>query len=44
MRELLDETVARYPRETGDDRGEWWIAARLGGTAPKPEDVGEAGF
>jgi 1-acyl-sn-glycerol-3-phosphate acyltransferase len=44
MRELLDETVARYPRGAEDDRGEWWIAARLGGTAAKPEDVGEAGF
>jgi 1-acyl-sn-glycerol-3-phosphate acyltransferase len=44
MRELLDETVARYPRGAEDDRGEWWIPARLGGAAPKPEEVGEAGF
>jgi 1-acyl-sn-glycerol-3-phosphate acyltransferase len=38
MRELLDETVARYPGE----RASWWIPARLGGTAPLPADVGEA--
>jgi 1-acyl-sn-glycerol-3-phosphate acyltransferase len=44
MRALLDETVARYPRGAPDDeRGEWWIPARLGGTAPTPEEVGEAG-
>lgn len=37
MRALLDETVARYPGE----RDAWYLPARLGGGAPKPEDVGE---
>lgn len=37
MRVLLDETVARYP----GDRASWWIPARLGGTAPWPDEVGE---
>ena len=30
MRELLDETVARYPFEGSP----WWVPARLGGSAP----------
>lgn len=37
MRQLLDETVARYP----GDPSAWYLPARLGGSAPKPEDVGE---
>jgi 1-acyl-sn-glycerol-3-phosphate acyltransferase len=37
MRALLEETVARYPSEPAA----WYIPARLGGSAPAPEDVGE---
>jgi 1-acyl-sn-glycerol-3-phosphate acyltransferase len=35
MRELLDETVARYPYEGSP----WWIPARLGGSAPTLEEA-----
>lgn len=38
MREVLDQTVARYPAEPGA----WYIPARLGGSAPTPQEVGEA--
>ena len=37
MRELLDETVARYPYEGSP----WWVPARLGGSAPSPEQAEE---
>ena len=37
MTRLLDETVARYPKPAGQDL--WWVPARLGGTAPTPEQV-----
>lgn len=37
MRELLDETVARYP-VTGSP---WWVPRRLGGTAPTLEQAEE---
>jgi hypothetical protein len=35
MRELLDQTVARYPYEGSH----WWIPARLGGSAPTLEQA-----
>jgi len=35
MRDLLDETVARYPYEGSP----WWIPARLGGSAPTLEEA-----
>ena len=35
MRELLDETVARYPYEGSP----WWVPARLGGSAPTLEQA-----
>ncbi len=35
---LLDATVQRYP----GPKDAWWIPARLGGSAPRPEDIGEA--
>ena len=33
---LLDETIARYPDKPP---GAWWIPARLGGSAPTPEEA-----
>lgn len=33
---LLDETIARYPDKPA---GAWWIPARLGGSAPTPEQA-----
>lgn len=39
MRELLDETVARYPFEGSP----WWVPQRLGGSAPPLEAVDPAG-
>ena len=35
MRDLLDETIARYPDKPD---GAWWIPARLGGGAPPLEE------
>lgn len=37
MRELLDETVARYPFEGSP----WWVPSRLGGSAPSLEQAEE---
>ncbi len=37
MGQLLDETIARYPKPAGEEL--WWIPARLGGTALTPEQV-----
>ena len=39
MRDLLDETRARYPEAPGNDP--WWVPAHLGGTAPTPERAAE---
>ena len=36
LAELLDETIARYPDKPP---GAWWIPARLGGSAPTPEEA-----
>lgn len=36
MAALLDETIARYPDKPP---GAWWIPARLGGSAPTPEEA-----
>lgn len=33
---LLDETIARYPDQPA---GAWWIPARLGGSAPTPQEA-----
>ena len=40
MGQLLDETIARYPKPTGEEL--WWVPARLGGTALTPEQVRQA--
>lgn len=37
MAELLDATIARYPKPA--DENLWWVPARLGGTALTPEQV-----
>ncbi|MFA7322915.1 MAG: lysophospholipid acyltransferase family protein [Candidatus Nanopelagicales bacterium] len=37
MGEMLDATIARYPRPSSGDL--WWLPKRLGGTAPTPEEV-----
>ncbi len=37
MGQLLDETIARYPKPAGEEL--WWIPARLGGSALTPEQV-----
>ncbi|MGH3883726.1 MAG: hypothetical protein ACRDRC_10035, partial [Pseudonocardiaceae bacterium] len=39
MRDLLDDTRARYPEAPGNDP--WWVPAHLGGTAPTPERAAE---
>ena len=36
LEELLDQTIARYPDKPA---GAWWIPARLGGSAPTPEEA-----
>ncbi|MBC9732387.1 lysophospholipid acyltransferase family protein [Nocardioides marmotae] len=35
---LLDETIAAYPAEE-QPPGSWWLPARLGGSAPTPEEA-----
>jgi len=35
---LLDETIARYPADE-QPAGSWWLPARLGGSAPTPEEA-----
>lgn len=37
MSVMLDETIARYPRQPGEDL--WWLPARFGGTALTPEEA-----
>lgn len=38
LRELLDETIARYPKPApGEDA--WWLPARFGGSAPTLEEA-----
>lgn len=36
LAELLDQTIARYPDK---EPGAWWLPARLGGSAPTPEEA-----
>jgi 1-acyl-sn-glycerol-3-phosphate acyltransferase len=40
LAELLEETIASYPPEE-QPPGSWWLPARLGGTAPTPEQAQE---
>jgi 1-acyl-sn-glycerol-3-phosphate acyltransferase len=38
MTTLLDEVIAEYPAEE-QPPGSWWLPARLGGSAPTPEEA-----
>lgn len=38
MSALLDETIAAYPADE-QPPGSWWLPARLGGSAPTPEEA-----
>lgn len=38
MGRLLDQTIAAYPSDE-QPPGSWWLPARLGGTAPSPEEA-----
>lgn len=38
LADLLEETIASYPPEE-QPPGSWWLPARLGGTAPTPEQA-----
>ena len=38
MKDLLDETIARYPAAE-QPPGSWWLPARLGGSAPTLEEA-----
>ncbi len=39
MHDLLDRAQADYPSLSGGDDDRWWLPARLGGTAPSPEQA-----
>jgi len=38
MSRMLDETIAAYPADE-QPPGAWWVPARLGGSAPTPEEA-----
>ncbi len=40
MESLLHDAQAAYPDQPVDDADRWWLPARLGGTAPTPEEAG----
>nr|WP_218848966.1 lysophospholipid acyltransferase family protein [Nocardioides perillae] len=40
MARMLDETIAAYPADE-QPPGSWWLPARLGGSAPTPEEAHE---
>ncbi|MGH8938755.1 MAG: 1-acyl-sn-glycerol-3-phosphate acyltransferase, partial [Actinomycetes bacterium] len=40
MSSLLDQAQAAYPAPPPEDEGpRWWLPARLGGTAPTPQEA-----
>jgi len=39
---LLNEAQREYPEKPSGPDETWWLPAYLGGTAPRPEDVGDA--
>lgn len=41
LAKLLDEAQAAYPEQPSGPEDRWWLPAHLGGTAPRPEDVGD---
>jgi 1-acyl-sn-glycerol-3-phosphate acyltransferase len=40
--ELLDSAQRAYPEKPSGPDDTWWLPAHLGGTAPRPEEVGDA--
>ncbi len=40
MQTMLDQTIAAYPADE-QPSGSWWLPARLGGSAPTPDQAGE---
>ncbi len=40
LSELLDAAQREYPEQPANPEEKWWLPAHLGGTAPRPEDVG----
>src|SRR3954463_5756128 len=41
MELLLDEAQRTYPEQPAGPEDRWWLPARLGGTAPTPEEAAE---
>ncbi|OZM73227.1 1-acyl-sn-glycerol-3-phosphate acyltransferase [Amycolatopsis antarctica] len=41
MSTLLDQVQADYPETPSGEEDRWWLPARLGGTAPTPEEAAE---
>jgi 1-acyl-sn-glycerol-3-phosphate acyltransferase len=39
---LLDECQRAYPEKPSGPDETWWLPAHLGGTAPRPDEVGDA--
>jgi len=39
---LLDAAQREYPEQPAGPDDTWWLPAHLGGTAPRPEEVGDA--
>jgi 1-acyl-sn-glycerol-3-phosphate acyltransferase len=39
---LLDEAQRTYPEKPSGPDESWWLPAHLGGTAPRPEEIGDA--
>jgi hypothetical protein len=39
MQALLDEAQRDYPDQPRGEDDRWWLPARLGGTAPTPEEA-----
>jgi len=42
LSELLDSAQRAYPEKPSGPDDTWWLPAHLGGTAPRPEEVGDA--
>jgi 1-acyl-sn-glycerol-3-phosphate acyltransferase len=39
---LLDEAQRAYPEQPAGADDNWWLPAHLGGSAPRPEEIGDA--
>jgi 1-acyl-sn-glycerol-3-phosphate acyltransferase len=42
LSQLLDSAQRAYPEKPSGPDDTWWLPAHLGGTAPRPEEVGDA--